>query len=674
MSQPQLNRGASAWLRSYKFEGLGLPVPTDLPEYFSEDVYFKEYMAPICFIASGMSKEDFDFDLANTGTYEAQDYLMNKTKRLLIPNQLIQFFNNLGVGYAWMYVIRELCDYITPTDDKDQVVPLLKKSWRNYMQDHTLRYAVFDGAGVDVPVIINNGTETLAGSFPKEYVLYPEHLRAGRDTQILQNATKKPYYQLSGIELLLLQDAEKAGIAGESDYGVTRIPYITSEGAVEHREVTWKDDDVPPKEVMSYIGNMPKSVIDACGDEFHALIAMVDEGANVSDEIRMFVSTIRNKIVDDYDVPKPSVGAYVRTADAAVEARLKAEGFEFVEIAQYLRDYMESFEIPDTITLKQFFEWYETPGDDTAPPTPIGQITSESDVDRIAVDMKADGFSEEDCTWIKTTTFGVATTVEDAYKALAKHLSAKLEEVSSTQLTSEAVDKVNTNDLVVKSAELGFPRAMWKDDSRIINEDTIEPDYFWRQIACNTLDQLRPTKENIKNNLSGIVILNEVIDKAVGEGHNCHEVYRSIIKQIVDESKEKNSDLASFYSFTESVRSAIGMPDISDADLYEAILESINKSPETSGEAADAALYVDIFDKVGATMLQRVRELIHKDSSIDTRAGMKPVLYAYFRIMMCNHEDPKEVEGAKEALEERKQGATKHAIEILDEAIEILRG
>ena len=315
------------------------------------------------------------------------------------------------------------------------------------MKTHEIKYGSFGDNCSDVPIIIDKSSGLPAGTFPNECVIYPEHIRAGMGTRILDTARQKPYYMLSDMESVLLSEAKEKCILVDEAVKAIQAPYLTDEGAVIYKETRFDTPDRPDKEVMRIIGNLPKSLIDANKDELHALIAYVDDGAKVDDKVRMYVADIRNKIVDDFDDVKPHVPKNYLSTDEMVQ-KLEDAGFA-TELSDALEGFMKERGVDGNVTLNQFLDWYKA-GSKTAPPKPESSVDTES----LLSELKNAGFSDEVCTWIKVNTFDSPTSILDAYKMLAKHLNQSGGEknymMSKAQAAEEA-HKLRISNSIVNS-------------------------------------------------------------------------------------------------------------------------------------------------------------------------------------------------------------------------------
>lgn len=491
-----MNKAGETWVKNYYFQGLGLD-----PEYgdsfeslYDQQTYFREFLVPMSFMCSGLTPDKYDFVKAEKGDNEATDYIMNKVRKLNIPNNLIQFFNGQRIGFAWMYVLRPLCAYIHQSSTEAEVISNLRLSWEAFMKDKDIRYAAFDGYSTDVAIIVDKKTQQPVGEIPDNFILYPTNVRAGLGTSVLKNAVQKPYYLLSDVEYSLLNEASEKNIFNKHDSWETELPVVSDEGAVVIRKYQWFMEDKPPVKVAQMMGDMPKSMIDSCGDALHALIVMRNEGSKMDLEIVDYIQKEEAKLVDDID--RPMAPGYRIYSDPAQD--LSKMGFTCKELSEVIEIFCKENDLSKDISVQQLIDWYNA--DDNEPaPAPVQTATKFSDEAFKSVCEELH-VPEWAVTESAMDLFMVANTMEEAYRSLIKFLSENVGSMES------AVDQASS---------IGIPLSVINDAATSASN----VDDFWKRVVAESSGVV-DNKKSLVEDASSHGFPKEIVDKVSSAEYN----------------------------------------------------------------------------------------------------------------------------------------------------------
>lgn len=655
-----MNKATSVWVMNYYFAGLGLPVPEDYEEHFNQNTFFEQYSSPMFMLCSGLAYKDFDFAKADKGDFEAQSYLANEVPKLIEPNRLIQLFNNLNIGFAWMYILREICHYVSPTQDAGKVVSNVRAAYNKYMESHEIRYAVFDGDGTDVPIIIDKVTGKVCGSFSCECVIYPETVRASAGTSLLSNAMNKPYYQLAEVEERLLRDGLDKALFSESACKTVSLPYVTIDGAVEYRDVSFFDENKPPKDVVALFGAMPKSLIDSCGDEIHALIAMVEDGSQVSDAVRIYVDAIKNRLVDDFDAKDPASKCYGMLDNSDAARKLERQGYVVKDLSTLIEEFLNEFNMSKQCTMEQFLEFYCSGEDNTTPPAP--PVTDTSDLDRKIEELEAQ---------VETL-----TKEKEELTKRNNELEVKLSNVPDLDYVAQVASKCNIKAEDIEAAKVA---SRTTDDFwvAIVYRLTRSIDYPEEPQPYESSVSSYATQQSLQLGVNPWFV--EQAIKATPNGNDTL-FFLELLKLILDNDAENAvADMATFASDL----TALGLSDDEVNRILSSQVEEQSKSMldlykyaadylahNSAEQKVETKEYVDKFEEAGALMLHRVRESISKDAGFENRFALTAVMYTYFRLLMGDTE--KEYDEVVEALRTGAEEAKPQGKVIIEEARQLL--
>lgn len=697
-----MNKATSVWCQNYNFVALGLPVPEDFEEFFKQDVFFKQYSSPMFMLCSGLKYEDFKFDVADKGDFEAQSYLANQVPKLIEPNRLIQLFNNLNVGFVWMYVLRDICRYVQPTTDPNKVVSNVRAAYNKYMVSHVIKYAVFDCDGTDVPVVVDLDTGKIVDSYPNECVIYPDNLRVTNGSRIFATAVNKPYYQLSEAEIALLDQGYDKGIVSETSAKKVSLPYVTVDGAVAYRDVCWRDTNKPPKDVVALYGAMSKSLIDSCGDELHALIAMVEDGATVSKEVSDYVAMIKSRLVDDFDKHDPASMCYGMYSNADEARALEEQGYVVTELRTLLEDYCQEYNISKSCSIQQFLDFYSSGEDELTPPVAESATLQETlnsveskmfNVAKELEELKAKNAKRNVATELEALRAENAKLKEELANS-AKDLELEDLKAENAKLTEELHGVgFNLESSVKRATELGIDSDVVDGIAR--NHDDVET--FWEELLETVIHTAeRPNEPSILSskvsNYAEMSVLQLGVnplfieDAIKSSGNNDTTFLLEVLRKVTEGVKKDEVHLDMGVVVKDLTELGMSDDDINrafstspedtadnDSDLYRiAVSYLLSKKAATEEVKIVPKEYLDEFEGAGALMLNRVRKSIDADSSFENRGTLTDVMYTYFRLLMgdVNSERDEVIEALKTGAEKaqpQSKGIIEEAIRYLEQ-------
>lgn len=666
-----MNKGAQKWVTDFKFRGLGIQPPKDnIAEYYSEADYFKYFMAPVCFIASGIAYDDYNWKLAEKGGFDAQDYLTNELPKLVIPNTIITFFNDHSEGCAWMFVLRAICKYMPVTKQVADLIPNLTKVWNDLQaKEIEVRYACFDVDGVDVPVYCKKGTDEPFGYVPDQRIIYPTDVRAKFGSKLVNNAVHKSYNMLGKGEFELVKAAVDNNLISKADLKKVRVPYITDDGKVEYKEVDALDYDKPSRDVMALFANLPKAMVDEAGDEIHALVMMVEDGMQVSDDVRQYVDSAKRKLVDDYDYSKPNWDS-MKYADGD-----KTDGdYQWMDFDVLLEEYIKTFDISGECSINQLIS-YMRASDDSPTPSPVVHKatvgTVKDDIGKLVAITPDEEFNILRTEILKT--FGVDTdqtqiTAESIHNQLSAYSSIATDDERKTVAlyAAETMLPLSVSEKIYDMIE-GVEVEVTEDSALSVIDKLVSAQAFTdaRQFLQGVLDKInggvhkdnhyKVTTEAEEAGIRARLADAESKPSAMEPNELINETVR-LIASLEEYDAVKVMARIMRSCQIECIRDALHescseeeIAHITPAKTEESFEEVVQRICDedtaarlvlafTSNSSYEPAKreYVDKFEEIGAYMLHEVRAEINRDPSVENRSTMTDILYRYFRIMMCD--------------------------------------
>lgn len=370
-----MSKSSDAWLSSAKYGAFGIKPPAKIESSLSDNLdYVKRFLVPAAYMISGLSKEEFDFNKANSGTNESLQYLSG-----LIggseTNKLISIMNAISSSPAWMLYLPSLVDLYHYDGNLSNSI---RAAVNEYFKTHKRAYGVCYSNGTDVEVIVDNNGKPLP-DYPETTVLYPDSylsvhtVRHGTNT--LSNLLHKEWWKYTKMDRELLASIPWLV---ESDFSVYEVPMLKDDATIIYEDRTYLTPGNPPDEVLDLYTKLPESLLkEYSGNHVYALVAYCVDNPDIfkteesTEFVRGLSATIEqvhphseqeNITATDFCVELPKAAPGVD-----ITKQLEDAGYETKSFSEAITDYLADFELHPEITVKQLIDFINSEDNSESP-------------------------------------------------------------------------------------------------------------------------------------------------------------------------------------------------------------------------------------------------------------------------------------------------------------------
>lgn len=701
-----MSNASEQWTKECKFKALGLNPPADNTELLPySDEYITKFLVPATWMTSGKDKSEFNFNKAYKGDQAALAYLAQQVDSQSI-NKLISVMNSNAPTPAWMIYFPKLMDYYKYDGLLNTSIKSANKA---FIDAHKLSFGVCYANGSDIQVVVNNDGSPIDG-YPNNIYVYTEEeikefgIRVGTTT--IPDLLKKEWWKYTNAEAALLQ---KAKFLKKDDFKSYPAPVIYQDGTITEISVNYLSEERPPIEVMAIYESLPQSIVEHCGTKIHAFVDLASSGDITLQDTaaKKYLSEVKKILADGKDTM-----AVVADEDSVAKL-IQESGYVTMSFDEALRGYLNDYSLDENITVKDLLKYMET-DDDSFVPEPFNkeafrqqvikeeQISKEEVEDEDVVFLVAGKLEQIEMPKAMVDNIVNCIINKTPYESESPETHIILEKVGFTHgqigeiiNAYEKNEKFDFSNLVAYQMRIrGADEQMIADMQSVLNGNVTfaecksfaHNDPF--NVAVGELTSAGYSIPEAKGLLGGNskpVMTSELtacgysdeMINAITAGDTvaiAHKLFENVFSDSTEEQKLLDC-------LKENKSYVVEKPSVDADAVVQESLEGIGMDADmigriklamSSGTPIDLAptAYVDIFDKVGATMLRRVRETISANSSYESRSSVTDVMFAYFRVLMGREDNMPDI---LEGLEQKSSEAKPAGKAIIDEAIQMLK-
>ena len=375
-----MSKSSDAWLSSAKYGVFGIKPPAEMETSLEDNLaYVRRFLVPAAFMISGMSKDEFDFKKANSGTNESLQYLSS-----LIggsdTNKLISILNAVSNSPAWMLYLPSLVDLYKYDGNLSSSI---RSAVAEYFKTHRKAYGVCYNNGTDVEVILDSSGKPLP-EYPSTTILYPEEYLAlhtiRHGTNTLSNLLHKEWWRYTKQDKNLLNQIPWL-VA--SDFSVFEIPILRDDASVVYEDRTYLTPGNPPDEVLDLYTKLPESLLkEYGGNKVYTLVAYCSDNPDTlkSEAGIEFVHNLSAVIEKAHPHPVQSAASLSGVCVTLPEAskmedfakQIEEAGYVTKSLSDAIKDYLSDFELDPGITVQQLIDFINA-DEDGEPPVPFNK-------------------------------------------------------------------------------------------------------------------------------------------------------------------------------------------------------------------------------------------------------------------------------------------------------------
>lgn len=400
-----MSKASNRWIEERYYTLMGLECPADAnfqqPQFNNE--YVTDFLIPATFMASGKTREEFDFDKVKEVNAVSLKYLSECASASDI-NQVISIMYRTYKTPVWMLYLKDL----VPLYVYDGLLSSsLQKAVNKYMETHKIAYATYSADSTDIMIVTDADGKPIAG-YPDNCYIYTDEevshydIKHGSCTVI--DVCEKAWYSYDDFDKHLI-DTMTYAVDGLM-HSFPCPMYDESSGEVFNGSYTYLSKNKPPAEIAELMSLLPSALIEEYGDPVNALSAYVKGNPNqvTTPEAKSFIE----KYNQLYAAKAPKIEASSAKVDIPTlvphpcdtdetQSELEKMGYVTKDMDEVIKEYCREYNLSTDISVADLIRYMNDDTDSFMPKPFDKEAYAKEVIDGIDWDqVKADSIASID--------------------------------------------------------------------------------------------------------------------------------------------------------------------------------------------------------------------------------------------------------------------------------------